>query len=401
MRKNTVAAISLFVVAALTGGAFFYLDGSRQSQSAKEAVAAEDSRQDDTGDAASAGEDGQQEALEENRELIGVLLPSAADDKRWMRDAQVLLEELSEAGYMAEVMYAGGDASVQSDQILLLVEQQVKALVIAPVEARSLAGSLAQAYDAGIGIISYDSLLMDTSDINYFLTFNTRAIGQDTGEAIHTRLGLDSDAQEKPFTVEYVMGEAQDDAGLFFFNGIMERLASEYEKETITTPSGRTLYQRTCCGGDVDGYLTNILDGFYTLGDYPDCIVTGSYELALDVVDLLHERGLSVRNSQWPLITTVGADVMTIRAIADDMVSFTLFPDNRKLAKAGAKLVDTYMRGESPSSSNYGQYDNGVRIVRTVALNGELIDKKNYWKLIDNEIFEEKVVFPSRVFVGR
>ena len=71
---------------------------------------------------------------------------------------------------------AGGDPALQISQIQEFIDEQVSALIIDPVDSYGLTDILKTAKEQEIPVISYDSLIRDTADINYYATYDTRAI---------------------------------------------------------------------------------------------------------------------------------------------------------------------------------------------------------------------------------
>ena len=61
--------------------------------------------------------------------------------------------------------------------------------------------ALASAASEGIEIISYDRLLMDSADFNYYITFNLKKVGELQATAIVDALGLDTATSPKYITL--------------------------------------------------------------------------------------------------------------------------------------------------------------------------------------------------------
>ena len=122
-------------------------------------------------DAEETGEDASE--TEENREKIAVLLP---DEQNWTRDAKELEVQFEEDGYDPILLYADNDSSKQVSQIQQMTEEEVSAMVIAPVDPYGLTDVLADVKDAEIPVISYDDLIMNTDGIKYYVTFGGRQV---------------------------------------------------------------------------------------------------------------------------------------------------------------------------------------------------------------------------------
>ena len=75
-------------------------------------------------------------------------------------------------------------ASRQVSQIQEMLEQQVAAFIITPVDAYGLTDVLAEVKEAEIPVFSYDDLIMDTNAVKYYTTFGGRQAGQMIAEEI-------------------------------------------------------------------------------------------------------------------------------------------------------------------------------------------------------------------------
>lgn len=335
---------------------------------------------------------------------IGILLPGNADDARWARDLAELQDGFAAAGYMVRAMFAGGDSSAQSTQLKALAERKAAAIVIAPVGGGTPDEGLAQAQEAGIGIYSYDALLMDTPVIDYFLTFDYRSAGKEMGNALVKRFSLSerlkaaqSDAEEteevNPLTVEFFFSE-KNSAGLFFFNGMMESLQTYFENGILTCPSGRDTYPEAV-SSEGEG-AKDRWEELYGREGVANIVVTGDPSSALSLAAFLEEKGFSANKPGWPCITSWGVNAQVPRALLDRQITYTYLWDERDLAKNCVKTVTASLTGEDPPKSNFSQYDNGVRLVKSVLTKGTLLERSTVSYLVDEGFFSPEEIYPYR-----
>ncbi|MBQ1491845.1 MAG: hypothetical protein IIZ39_07775, partial [Blautia sp.] len=102
----------------------------------------------------------------------------------------------------------------------------------------------------------------------------------------------------------------------------------------------------------------------------------------------------------WPCITALGADVPLIRALSDGRITSSILWEKEALAKSCVKTVTAILKGDDPPKSNFSQYDNGVRLVKTVLTGGMFFDKSDMEELFDDGLFSRSEVFPSRRFAN-
>ena len=132
-------------------------------------------------------EDGDQEA--EDVQKVAVLLP---DEEEWSRDAEAFESSLEEDGYEPVICYAQGDISRQVLQIRDMLEEQVAAFIIAPVDPYGLPDVLKDVREADIPVFSYEDLIMDTNAVNYYTAYGGRLVGHQIGDEIVKRQELHS-----------------------------------------------------------------------------------------------------------------------------------------------------------------------------------------------------------------
>ena len=102
---------------------------------------------------------------------VGVSMPTK-DLQRWNQDGANMQAELEAAGYKVDLQYASNDVQQQLSQVENMINNQVDVLVIAAIEGSSLGEALDMAKTAGIPVIAYDRLLMNSDAVSYYATFD-------------------------------------------------------------------------------------------------------------------------------------------------------------------------------------------------------------------------------------
>ena len=334
---------------------------------------------------------------EENREKIAVLLP---DEQNWTRDAKELEVQFEEEGYDPVLLYADNDSSKQVSQIQQMTEEEVSAMVIAPVDPYGLTDVLADVKDAEIPVISYDDLIMNTDGIKYYVTFGGRQVGQMIAKQIIDSEELDKVQEAKESkTIEFFMGSLDDTQALFLYNGVMETLQPYIDDGTLVCKSGKTSFDDTgilrWSSEIAKTRMTDILTEYYPDGAVPDIICTGFDDAAMGTEEALEEAGFVPGTENWPLISGAGCNAEGVRRIAEGKQTFSIFMDRRELADQCEEMVNVYLHGEDdPEVNDYEQYDNGIKIIASYLCDPQLIDSENYEILIDNGYYTEDEVKP-------
>ena len=346
-------------------------------------------------------EDGDQEA--EDVQKVAVLLP---DEEEWSRDAEAFESSLEEDGYEPVICYAQGDISRQVLQIRDMLEEQVAAFIIAPVDPYGLPDVLKDVREADIPVFSYEDLIMDTNAVNYYTAYGGRLVGHQIGDEIVKRQELEQARENKESrTIEFFMGSLDDSQALFVYNGIMEVLQPYLDDGTLVCPSGKISFDDTgllrWSGSLAANRLEEILDGFYEEGEAPDVICTGFDQAALQIETVLDEYGIHSGTETWPMITGVGCDAEAVKTIASGRMEFSIFMDPRTTAEECENMVDAYLiqeedsEAEDPEVNDYESYDNGVKIVGAYLCEAQVIDGDNFEILIDNGFYTETEVRPE------
>ena len=151
--------------------------------------------------------------------LIGVAMPTK-DLQRWNQDGANMKAELEAAGYEVDLQYASNDVQTQVSQIENMISNGCQMLVIASIDGSSLGEPLSQAKEAGIPVISYDRLIMNSDAVSYYATFDNYKVGQKQGEYLVEALGLENAAEPK--NIELFTGDPADNNCVFCFGGAMD-----------------------------------------------------------------------------------------------------------------------------------------------------------------------------------
>ena len=363
-------------------------DSAKSDEDNKETSVKEEEDGDSSGKDSDDESEEDAEVTEASAGKIGVLLSD--DDEDAKIDSEEMTSQIEDGGYEADVKNAGGDPALQISQIQEFIDEKVSALIIDPVDSYGLTDILKTAKEQEIPVISYDSLIRDTADINYYATYDTRAIGKDLDKAREDK---------KSYTIEFLMGSPDDNAALFLCNGIQEGLQEYLDDGTLVCKSGNTSFDDTgimrWSETSAKTKLDSIISEFYAEEKAPDIICTAYDGFAYAAEEILSDSGLEPGSDEWPMITGYGSEAQAVKDIAAGKMSFTMFMDRKELAKGGAQMAIDYLTGEKVDVKDSSQYDNGVKIVGTFTCGAQMIDKDNYQILVDNGTYTEDEIAPD------
>lgn len=221
--------------------------GGSQEAAATTAAAAADTTAAaaDSSAAADAATEAAKAATGEGKK-VGVAMPTQSSE-RWINDGANMKKQLEALGYEVDLQYAEDDVQMQVSQIENMIASGVNCLVIASIDSSALVNVEEQAKNAGIPIIAYDRLLMDTDAVSYYATFDNKGVGTAIGNYIKEAKDLDAaKAAGESYTIEFFMGSPDDNNALFLYNGLMEVLQPYLDDGTLVCKSGRTSFEDTC-----------------------------------------------------------------------------------------------------------------------------------------------------------
>lgn len=314
---------------------------------------------------------------------IGVAMPTQSSE-RWINDGANMKAKLEELGYEVDLQYAEDDVQMQVSQIENMIAAGAQCLVIASIDSSALVNVEAQAKAAGIPIIAYDRLLMDTDAVSYYASFDNKGVGTAIANYIVEAKDLPA-AQEagESYTIEFFMGSPDDNNAVLLHEGIMEVLQPYLDDGTLVCKTGRTSFEDTCilrwsqeqAQKNCEDYLT----GFYA-DEKLDIACSAFDGFAYGIKSALQGAGYTAED--WPLVTGQDAELMACKNILDGTQTATIYKDTRLLADKCVTMVEAVMKGTEPEINDTTTYDNGVIVVPSYLCVPVAVDKDNLEEVI-------------------
>ena len=293
--------------------------------------------------------------------LVGVEMPTK-DLQRWNQDGENMKKELEAAGYAVDLQYAANDIATQVSQIENMIAGNCEALVIASIDGEALGTVLDQAKAAGIPVIAYDRLIMNSDAVSYYATFDNWNVGVKQGEFIVKALDLEN-AGDKTFNIEYITGDPGDNNINFFFDGAISVLKPYIDAGTLKTPSGQTEKATVATANwatdAAQARFENILSTYYADGTQLDAVLASNDSTALGVANAL----ASSYTGAYPVLTGQDCDIASVKNMVAGTQSMSVFKDTRTLASKVVEMVDALMKGTEPPINDTTTYDNGTGVI--------------------------------------
>ena len=310
---------------------------------------------------------------------VGVSMPTK-DLQRWNQDGANMQEQLEAAGYTVDLQYASNDVQQQLSQVENMINNQVDVLVIAAIEGSSLGEALDMAKSAGIPVIAYDRLLMNSDAVSYYATFDNYMVGTVQGQYIIDQLDLDN--ADGPFNLEITAGDPGDNNALYFYNGAMDLLKPYIESGKLVVKSGQKEFEDVATAvwatETAQSRAETILSSFYADGTNVDAWLCSNDSTALGV-----ENALAANyNGEYPIITGQDCDIENTKNMIAGKQSMSVFKDTRTLAAQVVKMVTQIVNNETVDVNDTTSYDNGVITVPSYLCEPVFADASNYKTLL-------------------
>ena len=319
--------------------------------------------------------------------LVGVAMPTK-DLQRWNQDGSNMEAQLKEAGYEVDLQYASNDIQTQVSQIENMISNGCQLLVIASIDGDSLGTVLAQAKEAGIPVIAYDRLIMNSDAVTYYATFDNYMVGTKQGEYIRDALDLEN--ADGPFNIELITGDPGDNNARFFFGGAMDILQPYIDAGKLVVKSGQTSFEECATANwateAAQSRFDAIIASNYSDGTKLDAVLASNDSTALGVANSLAAN----YTGDYPILTGQDCDIANVKNMIDGKQSMSIFKDTRTLATQVVKMVDAIMKGGEAPVNDTESYDNGTGVIPSYLCEPVFADKDNYKELlIDSGYYTE------------
>lgn len=396
MRKKIVSVLLATVVAAgmLAGcgstpsAAETTKETTADTQAAETQVAETTAAETTAADTTAAESQGDTQAGNAGGKLVGVAMPTK-DLQRWNQDGSNMEEQLKKAGYEVDIQYANNDVATQVSQVENMISNGCEVLVVASIDGESLGTPLGQAKEAGIPVIAYDRLLMNSDAVSYYATFDNYKVGTKQGEYIIEKLDLENAAG--PFNLEIFTGDPGDNNANFFYNGAMDLLKPYIESGKLVVPSGQVDFATVATANwsteAAQNRMDTIISGNYADGTNKlDAVLCSNDSTALGVENALESAGVA----EWPIVTGQDCDIANVKNLLANKQSMSVFKDTRELANQTVKMVDAIMQGKEAEVNDTKSYDNGTGVIPTFLCDPIVTTIDNYKELlIDSGYYSE------------
>jgi len=317
----------------------------------------------------------------ETKQVVGVVMPTRSEE-RWNKDGNAVKEGLEKLGYSVDLQFSDDDIPTQSRQIDDMITKGVKALVIASIDGSALSNQLANAKAAKIPVISYDRLLMQSPNVDYYVSFDNYKVGGQMGDILITGLKLAQATAAKPVIIELFAGSPDDNNSVGFYQGAIDKLKPFMDSGVVKVPSGQI--ERTVVGtlrwdaAEAQKRMENLLSAYYSGNVVLDGILSPYDPISLACLEACKAVGYgSTPGKPLPIVGGQDCIVASCKSILAGEQYATVLKDTRSLGAATVTLVDDILQGKTIGNLDTTSYNNGAKIVPSLLLDSVIVTKDN------------------------
>ena len=338
----------------------------------------------------------EQDPAEETKLAVGIVLPTK-DEPRWIQDETRFKQALEAAGYQVEILFSQGSSAKEKENVEALITKGIQVLIICPQDGSAAAAAAEAAQRAGVKVISYDRLIRDTSAVDFYVTFDSIAVGAQQAQY------LVDNATGTGNPLFLYAGAATDNNAFIFFEGAWGVLQPKIADGTfVVKNSGEAvaLKDKATLTRDeqasIIGQITTNWD-FNTAKTLAEANLTATTAADKGEVFILAPNDGTARaiadafaadgDVTSYFVTGQDAEKASVQYIIDGRQSMTVFKDVRMLVNDAIAAAVALLKGEAPASK--GAYNNGVIDVPAIQSAVITVDRANVQSaLIDSGYYQ-------------
>jgi putative multiple sugar transport system substrate-binding protein len=338
---------------------------------------------------------------------VGVVLPTNVEP-RWVQDETRFREALKTTKYSVEILFSQGSPAKERENVEALIAKGIKVLIICPHDAVAAAASAELAKKAGVYVISYDRLIMNTEAVDYYVTFDSVEVGRAMGRFLVEKV--------KPGTKNNPLylyaGALSDNNSFLFFQGAWEILQPKIADGTfriINSSEAQKVQNKKDLTRDemakIIGQITTNWDFNVAKRKAEDDLTRAKaadkgtvYILAPNdgTARAIADAFRADKDVKEYYITGQDAEKASVQYIIDGKQSMTVFKDVRILVKDAINAAQLLLEGKKPTTT--AVYDNGKKKVPAIQSEIQVVTKDNVKQiLIDSGYYSEKdFIWPKK-----
>lgn len=306
-----------------------------------------------------------------SKPVIGLSLDTLKEE-RWQSDRDTFVAAAEKLGAKVIVQSANSDDTRQVRDVESLITRGVDVLVIVPHNGSAMTRAVRSANQAGIPVIAYDRLILN-SDIDLYITFDNISVGEAQANWIVERLPKD-----RPARIVRIYGAPTDNNAKLFKQGqdnVLDPLIKAGKVEVV--------FEDWALDWKPENAKKIMNAAVTKVGTDIDAVLAANDGTAGGAIQALIEEGLAGK----VLVTGQDADLAGCQRIMRGTQSMTVYKPVKKLAERGAAIAVDIARGNAPATTN--TLDNGKKQVPSIFEKVISVDKDNMMETVVADGFHQ------------
>lgn len=390
MKKKLLSLLlaTIMVVGLVTGCG----NGGEEVSSGGSDASNIDSNVTDPGDGGDGGNSGDSGDVQ-----VGIVLPTK-DEPRWLQDQKQFETILGDAGFTNQVLFSQGSSATEKTNVETLISKGIKVLIICAQDGAAASAAVEEARDAGVKVIAYDRLITGTDAVDYYVTFDSFAVGAAQGQYL-----IDNAPSGSNVPLYLYAGAATDNNAFIFFEGAWSvlqpkiadgtfKIANSSEAEALKDKAELSREEI----GTIIGQVTTDWDFNVAKSKAEAHLTAAGADVKGDVLVLAPNDGTSRsiadvfatdKDITKYVITGQDSEMASVQYIIDGKQSMTVFKDTRTLAADSVAMAVDILDGKEPATdSSYNNEKIDVPAKQTAIV---VVTKDNVKEaLIDSGYYE-------------
>lgn len=335
---------------------------------------------------------------------VGIILPTK-QETRWLGDEAKFKKIIEEKGYNAEILFSQNSSATERTNVETLISLSAKVIVLCPYDATAAAAAANEAKKEGIKVISYDRLIMDTDAVDYYVTFDSRAVG-----AAQAKYLVEQAGDTKGNNLYIYSGALTDNNSFLFFEGAWKVLQPKIADGTFIVrncPKAVELSNKPELTREEAASIMSTIDSEWSMEvckSLAEAHLTANDASAKKICFVLGPadddcaRALSdafYADAEVEKIFITGADGVeaSVQYIIDGKQNMTVYKDPGALVQATMDIVDSILSGKEVKYDT--TYNNNVKDVPSIQADVVTVTRDNIV-----EVFFEGGVYDGSKFTG-
>lgn len=328
---------------------------------------------------------------------VGIVLPTK-DEPRWLQDQAQFESILGDAGFTNQVMFSQGSSATEKTNVETLISKGISVLIICAQDGAAAAAAVEAAKAAGVIVIAYDRLITGTDAVDYYVTFDSFAVGAAQGQYL-----VDNAPAGSGIPLYLYAGAATDNNAFIFFEGAWSVLQPKIADGTFVienSSEAEALQSKADLSrdeiGTIIGQITTDWDFNVAKSKAEANLTAVGADKKGDVLVLAPNDGTARsiadvfaadKDVSSYVITGQDSEKASVQYVIDGKQSMTVFKDTRTLAADSVEMAMSILNGETPKTDT--TYNNGVKDVPAKQTDIVIVTQGNVKEaLIDSEYYD-------------